>query len=42
MTGRPVEMALVLRRLGYEGVWKDWDSAIGESSRIADPAGQGA
>jgi hypothetical protein len=42
MTGRPVEMALVLRRLGYEAVWKDWDSALGESSRIADPAGQGA
>lgn len=28
----PEEMALVLRRLGYEAVWKDWDCALAPPS----------
>jgi hypothetical protein len=27
----PAEFAETIRRLGYEPVWKDWDTALGEA-----------
>jgi 2-iminoacetate synthase len=30
----PEEMATVLRRLGYEVIWKDWDSVLSQPAEL--------